>query len=204
MGGRGRAPERLRSPLARPHGQARGRVAAGAGPVAAPARSSMSARTAIPGIVAKPVIDLMAQVMDMSFLAQRTGRSDDVRAQDLAVELEFLPLALVQAAAVIAAQHLDYPAYLARLRAVPLQDALKRPAEEPYPYGVAEAIVLALDAVADGETTGMCRDLINVVALLSAACVSRALLYAAGKQSRLQPPGPGMGARRRVKGWRSR
>ena len=56
----------------------------------------MSARTAIPGIVAKPVIDLMAQVMDMSFLAQRTGRSDDVRAQDLAVELEFLPLALVQ------------------------------------------------------------------------------------------------------------
>ena len=41
-------------------------------------------------------------------------------ARQLAEELGFLPLALAQAAAVIAAQHLDYPAYLARLRAVPV------------------------------------------------------------------------------------
>ena len=85
-----------------------------------------------------------------------------------------LPLALAQAAAVIAAQHLDYPAYLARLRAVPVQDSLKRAPGEPYPHGVAEAIVLALDAAADGDPTGLCRGLINVVALLSAAGVSRA------------------------------
>ena len=109
----------------------------------------------------------------LSFLAQRTGRSDDAGARELAGELGFLPLALAQAAAVIAAQHLDYPAYLARLRAVPVQDSLKRTTGEPYPHGVAEAIVLALDAAADGDQTGLCLGLINVVALLSAAGVSR-------------------------------
>ncbi len=97
----------------------------------------------------------------LSFLAQRTGRSDDGGARDLAGELGFLPLALAQAAAVIAAQHLDYPAYLARLRAVPVHDSLKRMAGEPYRHGVAEAIVLALDAVADDDPTGLCRGLIN-------------------------------------------
>ena len=69
----------------------------------------------------------------LSFLAQRTGRSDDAGARELADELGFLPLALAQAAAVIAAQHLDYPTYLGRLRAVPVQDVLKRPTGEPYP-----------------------------------------------------------------------
>ena len=78
-------------------------------------------------------------------------------ARKLAAELGFLPLALAQAAAVIAARHLDYPAYLAGLRAVPVQDLLNRTIGEPYPYGVAEAIVLALDAVADGDPTGLCR-----------------------------------------------
>ena len=130
----------------------------------------------------------------LSFLAQRTGRSDDGGAWELAGELGFLPLALAQAAAVIAAQHLGYPAYLARLRTVPMQDALKRPAGEPYRHGVAEAIVLALDAVADDDPRGLCRGLINVVALLSAAGVSRALLYAAGQQGLLQHAGPGTAA----------
>ena len=120
------------------------------------------------------------------FLAQRTGRSDEAGSRELARELGFLPLALAQAAAVIAAQHLDYPAYLARLRAVPVQDLLKRATGEPYPHSAAEAIVLALDAVADGDPTGLCRGLINLVALLAATGVARPLLYAAGQQGLLQ------------------
>src|SRR5215469_4436606 len=107
----------------------------------------------------------------LAFLSQRTGLSDDAGARELAAELGFLPLALAQAGAVIAAQHLDYPAYLARLRTTLVQDALKRSVGEPYPYGVAEAIVLALDAVAEGDETGLCRGLVNVVALLSSAGV---------------------------------
>jgi hypothetical protein len=95
---------------------------------------------------------------------------------------------------VIAARHLDYPAYLARLRAVPAQELLTRPAGEPYPHGAAEAIVLALDAAAEGDPTGLCAGLINVVALLSSAGVSRPLLYAAGQQGLLQSFGSGTAA----------
>ena len=134
-------------------------------------------------------VDVFTDREALSFLARRTRLSDDGGARELAGELGFLPLALAQAAAVITAQHLSYPAYLARLRAVPVQALLKRTAGEPYPYGVAEAIVLALEAAADGDQTGLCRGLVNVVALLSSAGVSRALLYAAGQQGLLKPPG---------------
>jgi tetratricopeptide (TPR) repeat protein len=134
-------------------------------------------------------VDVFTEQEALSFLARRTGRSDEVGARDLAGELGFLPLALAQAAAAIAAQHLDYRTYLARLRTVPVQDILKRATGEPYPYGVAEAIVLGLDAVTGADPAGLCRGLINVVALLSAAGVSRALLYAAGQQGLLQHPG---------------
>ena len=95
------------------------------------------------GGLGEPVaVDVFTEQEALSFLAQRTGRSDDDGARELAVELGFLPLALAQAAAVIAAQHLDYRTYLARLRTVPVQDILKRLTGEPYPSGVAEAIVL--------------------------------------------------------------
>ncbi len=147
------------------------------------------------GGLGEPVaVGVFTEQEALSFLAERTGRSDNAGARELAGELGFLPLALAQAAAVIAAQHLDYPAYLARLRTVPVQDLLKRATGEPYRYGVAEAIVLALDAVADGDQTGLCRGLINVVALLPAAGVSRPLLYAAGQQGLLSHPGTGTAA----------
>jgi tetratricopeptide (TPR) repeat protein len=127
----------------------------------------------------------------LSFLAQRTGRPDAAGARDLAAELGYLPLALAQAAAVIEAQQLDYPTYLARLRDQPVRDYLTRATGEPYPHAVADAIVLALDAAADHDQTGLCRELLDVIALLSAAGVSRALLHAAGELGLLPPPGAG-------------
>jgi hypothetical protein len=63
----------------------------------------------------------------------------------------------VQAAAVIEAQHLDYPTYLTRLRALPLQDYLKPAAGKPYPRRALEAIVLGLDAAADSDPGGLCQ-----------------------------------------------
>jgi tetratricopeptide (TPR) repeat protein len=134
-------------------------------------------------------VDVFTEQEALSFLAQRTGRSDDAGARQLADQLGFLPLALAQAAAVIAAQHLDYLTYLDRLRTAPVQDLLQRAAGEPYPRGAAEAIVLALDAVEGADPTGLCGRLINVVALLSAAGVYRALLYAAGRQGLLSHSG---------------
>ena len=142
------------------------------------------------GGLGEPVtVDVFTESEALTFLAERTGPADSAGARELAVELGFLPLALAQAAAVIAAQHLDYPAYLARLRATPVQDLLKHSAGEPYPHGVAEVIVIALDAVADTDSALICRALVNVIALLSAAGVSRALLYAAGHQGLLSAPG---------------
>jgi tetratricopeptide (TPR) repeat protein len=123
----------------------------------------------------------------LAFLAERTGHADESGARELAIELGLLPLALAQAAAVIATEHLDYPTYLARLRTLPVGDYLKRVSGEPYPHGAAEAIVLALEAVADSDPTELCHGLINVVALLSAAGISRELLYAAGQQGLLCP-----------------
>jgi len=100
-------------------------------------------------------VDVFSEQEALAFLAQRTGRSDEPGARQLATELGFLPLALAQAAAVIAAQHLDYLTYLVRLRAASGQDLLKRPAGEPYRHSVAEAITLALDAAADSDPTGL-------------------------------------------------
>jgi tetratricopeptide (TPR) repeat protein len=131
-------------------------------------------------------VDVFTEQEALAFLTRRTGRSEDAGARQLVRELGFLPLALAQAAAVIAAQHLDYMTYLARLRTVPVQDLLKRAIAEPYPHSAAEAIVLALHAVAEGDPTGLCRGLINVIAFMSAAGVSRTLLYAAGQQGLLQ------------------
>ena len=130
-------------------------------------------------------VDVFTEQEALSFLAQRTSRSDEDGARQLAAELGFLPLALAQAAAAIAAQHLDYLTYLARLSAMTVQDLLKRPTGEPYPHGVAETVVLAADAVADSDPTGLCRGVINLVALLSTAGVSRSLLYTAGRQGLL-------------------
>jgi hypothetical protein len=142
------------------------------------------------GVLGEPVtVGVFTEQEALSFLARRTGRSEEAGARQLAGELGFLPLALAQAAAVIAAQHLDYPTYLARLRTVPVRDLLKCAIGEPYPHSAAEAIVLALDAVNEGDRTGLCRGLINAVALLSTAGVARALLYAAGQQGLFQHPG---------------
>jgi tetratricopeptide (TPR) repeat protein len=141
------------------------------------------------GFGAPVQVDVFTEREALLFLAQRTGLSDDARARELAHELGFLPLALAQAAAVIATQRLDYGAYLARLNTVPLQDTLKRAMGEPYRSGTAEALVLALDVLAAADPTGLCRGLINVVALLSTAGVSRDLLNAAGQQGLLQHPG---------------
>ena len=79
----------------------------------------------------------------------RAGRRR--RAQELAAELGFLPLALAQAAAVIAAQHLSYGTYLERLRRLPVADLLAAEEAGEYPRGVAAAVLLSLEGVRAGE-----------------------------------------------------
>jgi tetratricopeptide (TPR) repeat protein len=121
-------------------------------------------------------VDVFTQTESLAFLAERTGRADSAGAADLAEELGHLPLALAQAAAVIAAQHLTFPVYLDRLRAYPAGKYLARAKGDPYPRAVAEAICLSIDAVTSGDPTGLTGDLLDIISLLSPQGVARDLL----------------------------
>ncbi len=116
-----------------------------------------------------------------AFLADRTGRTGDGGAEAVAGELGYLPLALAQAAAVIAAQHLPYQTYLVWLRTLPVGEYLTREEGQPYPRGVAEAVLLSLDAVRVGDPSGVCIRVMEILAVLSPAGVRRDLLHDAGQ-----------------------
>jgi tetratricopeptide (TPR) repeat protein len=134
-------------------------------------------------------VEVFTEEEALVFLAARTRLDDQVGARLLASELGRLPLALAQAAAVIAARHLTYPVYLDRLRAYPAERYLPAARGEPYPRGVAEAIGLSIDAVAAADpvakptppgpagAVGLCREVLSVLSLLSPDGVSRELLY---------------------------
>ena len=64
-------------------------------------------------------VDVFTREEALAFLAERTGSADVEGAGLVAGELGSLPLALAQAAAVIAAQRLGYGTYLDRLHALP-------------------------------------------------------------------------------------
>jgi tetratricopeptide (TPR) repeat protein len=125
-------------------------------------------------------VEAFSEEEALAFLTQRTGRVDPAGAVELARELGYLPLALAQAAAMVASQRLDYRRYLDRVRSLPVQDYLTPAAGQGYPHGVAQAVLLSLDDATSADRTGLCAALMDVVSLLSPAGVPRALLYAAG------------------------
>jgi tetratricopeptide (TPR) repeat protein len=123
----------------------------------------------------------------LAFLARRTGLTDGAGAAALAIEVAHLPLALAQAAAVIAGQCLTYDTYVERLRALPVEEYL--PAEKAYPHGTARAVLLSLDAVRAEDKAGACTGVMEIMAVLSAAGVRRGLLHSAGRLGMLAGDG---------------
>ncbi|MFB9681669.1 tetratricopeptide repeat protein [Streptosporangium vulgare] len=111
-------------------------------------------------------------------LAERTGRTgeaDQGDADRVADELGRLPLAVSQAAAVIAQRRIPYADYLRLLQDFPLADYLPAQAGEGYPAGAAQAMLLA---VHQAETTiEEAGSLLGVLAVLSPAGIPRYLLY---------------------------
>jgi tetratricopeptide (TPR) repeat protein len=122
-------------------------------------------------------VEVFSERESVVFLDQRTGLHGTADARLLAAELGGLPLALGQAAAVIRSWHLSYPVYLTRLRSYPASRYLPPAKGEQYPRGVAEAILLSIDAVAADDETGLCVDLLAVISLLSPDGFLRNLLY---------------------------
>jgi tetratricopeptide (TPR) repeat protein len=126
----------------------------------------------------------------LAFLAQRTGLADEAGAREVAEELGCLPLGLAQATAVMARERLGYGAYLERLRALPVDKHLGRVEDDPYPRGVAEAVLLSGAGVED-SLGGLCGAVMDLVGVLSEAGVPRALLQAAGDSGVLTGSGGG-------------
>jgi tetratricopeptide (TPR) repeat protein len=127
-------------------------------------------------------VDVFTEREALTFLAARTGRADAAQAQVLAAELDCLPLALGQAAAVIAAQHLTYDTYLERLRRLPVGDLLAPVEGGEYPRGVAAAVLLSLDVARAADDTGACGAVMDLLAVLSPAGVPRPMLHTAAEQ----------------------
>jgi tetratricopeptide (TPR) repeat protein len=140
-----------------------------------------SNRRSVANLGAGVGVEAFSEEEALAFLADRTGLADPAGAAAVAAELGYLPLALAQAAAVIAGQQLGYGTYLERLRALPVAQYLTRDAGQPYPHGVAEAVLLSLDAVRPGDQGVVCVRVIELMAVLSAAGVRRELLHEAGR-----------------------
>lgn len=139
-------------------------------------------------------VDVFSDQEARAVLEGRTGL-EGAGAAALAAELGHLPLALHQAAAVMSGQDLAYDAYRERLRSLSVAEHLAPEQDEPYPDGVAEAALLSLDAVQTSDRTGVCAQVMAIMAVLSAAGARRDLLYAAGRagalvvDGRRVPPG---------------
>jgi tetratricopeptide (TPR) repeat protein len=132
-------------------------------------------------------VDVFSEVEALTFLAARTGQADAGGAQALAEELGRLPLALAQAAAVIAGQHVSYGTYLDRLRRLPIDELLLAEDAGQYPRGVAAAVLVSLENVRRVEA---CEAVMNLLAVLSPSGVRRSLVHAASDSGLPGPEGP--------------
>ncbi|GGP14154.1 tetratricopeptide repeat protein [Nonomuraea glycinis] len=111
-----------------------------------------------------------------AFLHRRTGLDDPGGAEALADELGHLPLALDQAATVIARLRLSYETYLILLRDFPVADYLSAQHGDPYPAGTAEVILLS---ATQAETIlPEATELLPLLAVLSPAGVPLPVLHA--------------------------
>jgi len=121
-------------------------------------------------------VDRFERAQSLAYLRERTALSDEPGADVVAKELEDLPLAIAQAASVIALQSLTYDVYLDRLRALPLEEMLPADRGGAYPHGVARAIMLSIDAIQSSDPTDMTKRVLAATALLASDGVSRQVL----------------------------
>lgn len=128
------------------------------------------------------------------FLREWTDKADTAGSRKVADELGRLPLGLVQAAAVIRKQNLDYGTYLERLHTLPVSEYLEHVEGDRYPAGTAEAILLSLRGIQTGPEAELCRTVVDVLAVLSPAGVSRMMLTTAAAAGAIPGVKPGRAA----------
>jgi tetratricopeptide (TPR) repeat protein len=125
-------------------------------------------------------VDLFTDAEAVAYLRQRTGRDDDAGARIVAAETGFLPLALSQAATVIRREALPYALYVQRVQTFPVARYLPRTPGDPYPRGVAEAILLSVLEIESRDKSGLAGLLLRLLSVLSATGVNKPLLAGLG------------------------
>ena len=153
-----------------------------------------STRPSVANLGTNVSVDVFSADEALAVLAGRTGLADEVGAVAVAAELANLPLALAQAAAVIARKRIGYGTYLEQLRALLTEKCVAREAGQPYPRGVAEAVLLSLQEVSAADQSGACSRMMEIMTVLSATGVSRELLHAAGQAGVLAEGGHSVAA----------
>lgn len=124
-------------------------------------------------------VDVFDEAQSVDYLAARTGLTDPAGAAALAADLGHLPLALAQAASTIGAdrRYRSYDKYGERLARLDVTTMLPRTPGDPYPLGLAEATLIAVDELDAGV-----RRLLNALGPLSADGVDVTLLLPLAKK----------------------
>ena len=148
-----------------------------------------SARQPTANLATAVPVDVFSADEALPFLTGRTGLDDEAGAAAVAAVLGHLPLALALAAPVIRGQRHGYARYLDRLQTIPTEVSLTGHDGQPYPRGVARAVLLSLAAIRAADKTGMCTRVIEIMAVLSAAGVRRELLHVVGRAGMLASGG---------------
>ncbi len=125
-------------------------------------------------------VDVFSIEESVAYLARQSGVAGwEEDAKALAEELGRLPLALGQAAWVIRIQGKTYAEYLAALRSTPVDRLLKPVPGSSYPRGLAEAVLLSVQACEQRDGSGMTRRILECAAVLSPIGIPRDILRAA-------------------------
>jgi hypothetical protein len=131
--------------------------------------------------LAEPIeVDTFTDDEARTYLRERTGLDDDPAATDLAAELDNLPLALAQAAALIGPSrgrtYHTYAAYLAALGTAPIDQHLPPVLGSQYRHGMAQALRLSIDHLTAADPRGHAVSLLNMLAVLAPTGIATALL----------------------------
>jgi len=154
----------------------------------------VSTRHTAPNLTTAVAADVFTSDEAVSFLIGRTGLDDEAGAAEVAAVLGHMPLTLALAAPLIRGHRHGYARYLDRLQTVSAEISLAGDDGQPYPRGVARAVLLSLAAIRAADKSGMCSRVMAIMAVLSAAGVRREVLHVAGRAGVLAGGGRRVGA----------
>lgn len=144
------------------------------------------AREPVPELGSSVPVGVFSAEEALALLGGRTGLPDEAGASAVAAELGLLPLALDQAAGVIASQRLGYAAYLTKLRALSAgDDPVRGEGEKLSAPAVTKSVMLSVEAASGADPLGVSTGVIELMAMLSPAEVRRDLLRGAGQEGTL-------------------